>query len=126
MTDTGAVERWVVAYQEACRSDDPDDIATLFTEDAEYHTGPFDEPWKGRATIVKEWIARGDSKLQWEFRYELLGIAGEIAIVEAWTQYTSPEYQHSYNNLWLIELVDGGRARSFREWWIEDPKTRQP
>jgi uncharacterized protein (TIGR02246 family) len=122
MVGTEAVERWIEAYKKAWMTDDPADITALFTEDAEYHTGPFDEPWGGRDTIVEKWIAQGDSKLEWDFRCEVLGIAGDLAIVEGWTTYTTPE-AHTYNNLWIIQLEQGGRARSFREWWIEDPRT---
>ena len=118
------VEQWVEGYQRAAKSDDPNDIAALFTENAAYHTGPFDEPWQGRDDIVRRWIDRGDSGLEWEFRYEILATDGNRTLLEAWTNYTSPHYSHSYNNVWLIELEATGRASLFKEWWLEDPATR--
>jgi ketosteroid isomerase-like protein len=119
------ISSWIEAYQAASKSDDPAAIAALFTEDAEYHTGPFEDPWRGRDTIVREWIARGDSGVEWDFRYEVLATEGSRTIVEAWTSYTSPEYPHAFNNVWLIDLDADGRARLFKEWWIEDPATKQ-
>ncbi len=119
-----AVGKWIEAYQRASNSDDPDEISALFTEDAVYLTGPYDEPWRGRDEIVKQWIERGDSGLEWDFRYEIVAVEGDRAVIEAWTEYTSPQYKHSYSNVWVIEL-EGGRAKTFKEWWVEDPATRE-
>ncbi len=46
------VERWLDDYVKAWKSNNPQDIAKLFTEDAFYSTGPFDEPWIGQQAII--------------------------------------------------------------------------
>jgi hypothetical protein len=46
---------WLGAYVRACRSNDPEDVAKLFSENAEYYPGPFEEPHRGRASIIKHW-----------------------------------------------------------------------
>jgi hypothetical protein len=39
---TESVTSWVDRYLTAWRTNDPDDIAGLFTEDGEYHEGPYE------------------------------------------------------------------------------------
>ena len=111
-----ALERWVRQYLAAWASDDPDEIAALFTEDAEYHTGPFDEPWEGREKIVREWIARGDSDAQWEFDWSVVAFEDGVGVVQGHTVYTEPDRE--YSNIWLVRLAGDGRAREYREWWV--------
>src|SRR5687768_1754950 len=119
-----SISEWIERYQSAARSDDPNEIAALFTEDAEYHTGPFDEPWRGRDEIVRNWIDRGDSGLEWEFDYEIMAADGHRYVIEGHTNYSSPHYRHSFSNVWMIDLAEGGRASLFREWWVEEPPPR--
>jgi uncharacterized protein (TIGR02246 family) len=59
MTDLEAVTDWVSGYVRAWNSNDPAGIGDLFAEDAAYYTAPFEEPWRGRETIVKHWLAAG-------------------------------------------------------------------
>ncbi len=115
------LEEWLTGYRQAWRSDDPTDVGALFTEDALYYTGPFDEPWAGRAAIVAGWIDRGDSKNGWTFRHEILAVEGEIGVVRGWTTYaaTAAAPETEYSNLWIVRLTDSGHAREFREWWME-------
>ena len=41
------VERWLDAHDAAWRSASAAEIADLFNEDAVYHLGPWDAPWRG-------------------------------------------------------------------------------
>ena len=38
--DRAAVDRWMKGYLKAWESNDPQDIGTLFTDDATYYTAP--------------------------------------------------------------------------------------
>ena len=49
MTNLDAVTAWITKYQAAWTSNDPEQIAGLFAEDAEYFPEPFAAPWRGRA-----------------------------------------------------------------------------
>jgi len=66
------VETWVERYIKVWNSNDPQEIGDLFTDDATYFTSPFAEPWRGRAEIVREWLARKDTPGSFTFRYEVL------------------------------------------------------
>lgn len=110
------VEAWVEQYVRAWRSNDPQDIGRLFTEDATYYTAPFREPWSGRDAIVKDWLDRKDEPGTWTFRSEVLAMAGDLAFVQGQTDYSDEEKK--YSNLWVIRLRDG-IASEFTEWWME-------
>ena len=60
MTSLDAVTAWIGNYQAAWTSNDPEQIAGLFAEDAAYFPEPFATPWRGRAEIVEKWLARKD------------------------------------------------------------------
>jgi uncharacterized protein (TIGR02246 family) len=123
------VERWVEGYRRAWKSDDPDEIAALFTEDAIYSPFPWPREgryWRGRDAIVEKWIGRGDSKIGWRFEHEILAVEGDTAVIEGWTTYDRGEgepWEEAYANVWLVRLNDDGRAREFVEWWVERPRT---
>ena len=115
--DEGAVKTWMDGYVEAWRSNDPERIADLFTEDARYFTAPFREPWVGRDRIVASWIQRGDDLGTWTFEWHTLAVADDRAFVQGRTTYTNAP---SYRNLWVIRLDAEGRASEFTEWFMEE------
>ena len=114
-------DAWIAGYLRAWESNDPDDIARLFTEDARYYTAPFREPWQGREAIVAEWLKAKDEPGTWIFRSELLGISGDLGFVRGWTTYTE-DPPKSYSNLWVIRLAADGRCSEFTEWWMREKK----
>ena len=124
ISDRDGVKSWLQGYRRAWASDDPGDIAALFTEDATYLPSPFGTPWVGREAIVEEWINRGDSKAEWRFEHEIVAVEGDTAAVRGLTTYaatdTTPETV--YANLWIIGLAPEGRARSFAEFWVQKPE----
>jgi uncharacterized protein (TIGR02246 family) len=101
-------------YQRAWASNAPDEVAALFTDDAEYRTAPFRTPWRGRDEIVAGWLEHRDEPGQYEFRWHLVATAGALAVVQGETRYPD----ETYSNLWLITFDDDGRSRSFTEWWM--------
>jgi uncharacterized protein (TIGR02246 family) len=111
------VEAWVEGYLRAWKSNDPQEIAQLFTEDAAYFTGPFAEPWQGRQAIVQNWLARKDEPGSWSFRYEVLATGEDLGVVRGWTRYLKPERE--FSNIWMVRLDETGRAEEFTEWWVD-------
>ncbi|NYG99399.1 ketosteroid isomerase-like protein [Schumannella luteola] len=113
------IETWMRGYETAWRSNDGDDIGTLFTDDAEYFTEPWTPPWRGRDEIVRRWVERADAPGDWTFSWHVVGVdAGTAtAFVQGETCYA--ELATTYSNLWVIRFADGGRAASFTEWWMD-------
>lgn len=122
--DRAAIESWLSAYRHAWETDDPDDVAALFTEDATYSPWPFSKSWEGRDTIVAKWIERGDSKNPWRFESEVLAVDGDTSVIKGLTTYPAhdEEAEDAYSNIWVVQLAPDGRARSFAEWWVQRPK----
>jgi hypothetical protein len=54
-----AVQAWLDAYERAWETYDPEAIAALWTDDAEYRWHPADEPTVGRDAIVRDWLHPG-------------------------------------------------------------------
>lgn len=114
--DKTSVESWVEGYLRAWNSNDPQDIGRLFTEEAAYFTGPFQEPWQGRHAIVNGWLGRKDEPGTFTFQYQVLAVTGEVGVVRGWTRYLAPEKE--YSNIWVIRLDSQGRCFEFTEWWM--------
>jgi heat shock protein HslJ len=124
MIDLDRIEEWLEQYKAAWTTDDPGDIARLFTEDACYYTAPYRDPYQGRDAIVTWWIGQGDSRIPWEFEYEVIAHEGDLYVVRGVTRYPqggsveggAPEV---YHNLWLVTLTADGRASDYVEYWME-------
>ncbi|HET6301778.1 nuclear transport factor 2 family protein [Microbacterium sp.] len=111
-----AARRWVERYVIAWRTNDPADIGALFTPDVEYRFEPWEEPIRGSEAITEEWIKRADEPGTYEFTWDVAGIDGSRAFIEAETRYKDGNH---YRNMWVVDLADDGRARRFTEWWMK-------
>jgi ketosteroid isomerase-like protein len=113
--DRANVEGWIQAYVRAWGSNDPAEIAALFTEDARHFTAPYRQPWVGTQRIVEGWLGRRDEQGTWAFRLGDVTVAGDVAFARGVTTYEDNEYW----NLWEIRLEGDGRASEFVEWWMD-------
>lgn len=119
-----AIRRWVTGYERAWASNEPDDIRALFTDDAEYRTAPWREPWRGVEAIVAEWLARRDEPGTYTFRWEPDDATATRDYVRGETRYLGTDGgEDVYSNLWIVELAPDGRARAFTEWWMNQTAT---
>ena len=114
-----ATTRWRQRYLKAWSSNDPDHINALFTEEAEYFTDPFGEPWRGRAGIIAGWLDAADEPGSFTFEWSPLAITPEVSIIQGVTRYSDGP---TYSNLWVIRFAADGRAREFIEWWMDQAK----
>jgi hypothetical protein len=113
---TNKVTAWVDAYRAAWESNDPEQIAALFTETAEYRTEPYSEPWVGHKSIVDRWLDAADEPGETTFEWSLVVETPDLGVIQAQTEYRDGP---KYNNLWVIGFADDGRATHFTEWWME-------
>ena len=110
---------WMERYERAWSSNDRDDIAALFTEDALYFTAPYEEPWRGRTAIVDGWLGRKDEPGDATFDWRPVVETPELSVVVGTTIYREPP--QTYSNLWVIRLDGDNRCREFTEWWMLHP-----
>jgi ketosteroid isomerase-like protein len=118
MIDPERLAAWIAGYEAAWRSNDESDVAALFTADATYRTEPHADPWRGRAEIVRQWLARRDAPGETRFHWRLLASDGDLAVVQGETSYPD----RTFSNLWLVRLDDRGACTEFTERWMEQPR----
>ena len=108
---------WVAGYVKAWGSNDPDDIAAIFTEDAVYEFSPDDpDKLRGREAIIAGWLDSKDEPGDWTFDWEVLAENDDLLIVQGRTDYPTEKL---YDNLWVVRLAPDGRATRFTEWYME-------
>jgi hypothetical protein len=135
MTDDGSVtredvERWLAAHDDAWRSAEAVAIADLFADDAVYHLGPWDAPWRGlagpfrgREAIAAGWIAGGIASERFATESEILAIEGRRAVVRRRITYFKADgsVESRYDTCWLIDFDVDGRCAEYQEWYVEEP-----
>ena len=114
--DVGAFEAWLDAYFAAWVSNDPVDVAALFTEDAVYAVGPFSEPWVGRDEIVARWTTGLQDDVT------SITTCWASRVTSGWRTGTSgrPTPRRGcgsrLDRILLITCAPDGRCRDHREW----------
>jgi ketosteroid isomerase-like protein len=112
-------QAWLDRYVAAWKSYDPDAIGDLFAQDAEYRHRPPDEPIRGRAAIVADWLEEQDEPGTYDGHYEPLAIDGPVHVSSGWSRYYDErgELDDEYWNIYVCHFDDEGRCTSFTEWW---------
>lgn len=119
--EASRISRWMDAYLKAWSTDDTADIAALFEPEARYFTSPGQPPHEGIDAIVAMWVERANSRLVWEFDYEIIATEGAVCVVRGVTTYPDGldgTGEEVFDNLWLITLAESGRASEFIEFWM--------
>ena len=127
-----SVQAWLDAYERAWETYDPEQIAALFSEGAEYRWHPADEPVFGRDEIVRAWVAPEgkesgrDSEGTYLGEYRPYAVDGHRAVAIGtstyWTDASRSKLDRVYYNNWLLEFDDDGRCRSFTEYYMSPRK----
>jgi hypothetical protein len=122
------VQRWIDAYAKAWETYAPEDIGTLFTDDAEYRWHPADDPEKGRDTIVFAWLHPGgnassrDKPGTYAMDVKPYAVEGNkavaVGICTYWTDTSRSKVARIYYNNWLLEFGPDGKCSSFTEYWM--------
>jgi uncharacterized protein (TIGR02246 family) len=115
--DRPGFEEWLAAYFAAWASNEPDDVAALFTEDATYRIGPFREPWRGRDEIVRRWVTGGADDVR--FDYDVIALEGDVGVAH-WrvtTQLPADTVRVEQDGVLVITFAPDGRCREHLEWF---------
>ena len=115
---TESLNSWMDAYVLAWSTNQADDIAALFTEDAVYDPQTAGGEWDGLAEIIARWQEADDDEENWEFEWQPLVATDDLAVVTGRTRYLEPPI--SYRNLFVIRFREDGRCYDFTEWYIEE------
>jgi hypothetical protein len=120
MVDTTSIVEWLDLYRSAWSSDDPEEVARLFTEDVKYYTAPHRDPIVGRDAVVAWWVEMQESQLPWTFEYDIVARESDLYVVRNIAEYpeggSDADGPEIYHNLWLVTLDADGRASEFVEY----------
>ena len=110
--------RWLDGYFAAWISNDAEDVAALFVEDAVYSVGPFSDAWTGRDEIVDRWTSAAQEDVV--YAYEILAVEGDAGIAH-WNVKARSEghaARTERDGILLITFAPDGRCRDHREWQV--------
>jgi hypothetical protein len=122
--DRQGLARWLDRYVEAWRTYDRGAIGDLFSDDAEYRYSPSEEPLRGRGAVVESWLDDPDEPGTWEARYEPFAVDGDACVATGESTYRNEDgaVDRIYDNCFVMRFDEGGRCRSFTEWYRERPR----
>ena len=117
------LQGWLDTYVLLWRTPGTDRLGEIFTEDASYSTGPFEEPFVGLDAIREMWdkerLTPGE---EFELDSEIVAVDGDAGVIRLEVRYSSPRDQ-LYKDVWIVVLDNAGRCRRFEEWPFWPPGT---
>ncbi len=127
--DRQGFQNWLDRYVEAWKTYDPDKIGALFSDDVEYRYHPQDEPERGRATIVSNWLETRDKEGTYDAEYHPLAIDPDGTFVaNGWSRYYDApggDMRDEYLNIYVCRFNVAGECTSFIEYWIQNRAMRK-
>jgi ketosteroid isomerase-like protein len=114
--DLAGFRDWLNRYFGAWVSNDPAEVSTLFAADAEYWTGPFSQPQRGRDAIVERWT----SEVQMDVRttFEPLAIHDGTGVAHWNVRSRSVAGSlREWDGILVVTFDVEGRCREHREWF---------
>jgi len=117
------VRDWVAAYERAWRAPGTGALAEIFTADASYRQGPYDDPVAGLGAIGAMWEKERDGPGEvFRMTSDVVAADGDTAVVRVEVGYGDPVRQE-FRDLWIVRFAGDGRCASFEEWpfWPEQP-----
>ncbi|MET0741100.1 MAG: nuclear transport factor 2 family protein [Candidatus Nanopelagicales bacterium] len=105
------VAAWVAAYERYWRGNAVDQLATIFTEDAQYWYDPYQEPLIGLDAIREFWTEDD----VFTVTSDIVAVEGDTGVVRLEVHY-GETVGHEYRDLWVIRFAADGRCRYFEEW----------
>ena len=107
---------WVAAYERAWRAPGTGALGGIFTPDATYRQGPYDEPITGLPAIAAMWEAERDGPDEvFRMTSDVIASDGDTAVVRVEVSYGDPVSQE-YRDLWVLRFADDARCAWFEEW----------
>jgi ketosteroid isomerase-like protein len=117
---------WIEAYGRAWQTGDDELVATLFTEDANYRSAPFREPFRGHDEIRAYARRNAGTQRDKHVRMGRPFIDGSRVAVEWWTTMIEDGEAVTLPGCLLLRFEADGRCSELREYWHLEPGTHEP
>jgi len=107
-------------FARAYETFDGDLVVSLFSDDAEYHEGPFSPPLVGHNAIRAYWLASAETQDQVEFTIERHLVSGDTIVAIWHLSYVLREDGGRRRASGVLVLdTDNGKIGRLRQWWHE-------
>ena len=120
--ERAGLNEWLKDYERAWRTPGTEVLAELFTADAQYSTGPYENPHRGLAAMGEMWESeRLGPDEEFEMTSEILAVEGDTGVVRVEVRYGAPK-NSEYRDLWIVRLTEERLCFHFEEWpfWPSD------
>ena len=115
--DVAAFSSWLERYFAAWASNDPEAVASLFAEDAEYSFGPFRPSAHGRDEIVRRWVD-GGAPPGVRTSYDIVAVTGDRGVAHWRVTFDAGDGAAVELDGILVCTFDAdGRCTLHREWY---------
>jgi hypothetical protein len=112
------VNRWIRNYAKAWLKKDAKAIASLFTEDATYHSHPFRPMNQGRKSILDYTLGALDVGQVYEVRFGKPVVEGSRAVVEYWTTMKEKLNDVTLAGCIMLHFAKNGLCKELHDYWV--------
>ncbi len=112
------VNRWIRSYTKGWLKKDAKAIASLFTEDATYHSHPFRPLNQGRKSILDYALGALDVGLVYEVRFGKPVVESSRAAVEYWTTMKEKVEDVTLAGCIMLHFAKNGLCKELHDYWI--------
>jgi len=120
------VNRWIRSYTKAWLKKDAKAIASLFTEDAAYHSHPFRPMNQGRKSILDYTLVALDVGQMYEVRFGKPVVEGSKAAVEYWTTMKEKVEDVTLAGCLMLRFAKNGLCKELHDYWVLQTGKLQP
>ncbi len=110
--------RWIRNYTKAWRGKDAKAIASLFAEDATYHSHPFRAAHQGRKGVLEYTLGALDIQEVYEVRFGKPVVEGSRAAVEYWTTMKEKTEDVTLAGCVMLHFTKNGLCKELRDYWV--------
>jgi ketosteroid isomerase-like protein len=114
--DQESFRNWLERYFAAWASNEADEVAALFADDAEYWWGPFCEPARGSDAIVRAWI-EGGAPPGLRSRFEPIAVRDDRGVAHWEVAFESDGGLTELDGILVCTFDDDGRCTRHQEWF---------
>ena len=112
------VNRWIRNYTKAWLKKDAKAIASLFTEDATYHSHPFRPVTHGKKSILDYTLGALDVGQVYEVRFGKPVVESSRGDVEYWTTMKEKVEDVTLAGCVMLHFAKNGLCRELRDYWV--------
>jgi len=117
---TDQLSEWLRRYFHAWVTNDPAEVAALFSEDAVYYYSPFKEPSRGRTDIVEKWVSDPEGQSDITTQFETLAVEGNLGIAHwnvKFRSHAGKTRRNEADGILLLHFNSELECTEHREWF---------